>query len=288
MHYWLRTIVLLYFLSAGLVPTYAAECDEDADATVRRQAEQKVVLLERLTGDTDPVRRVFASGNADAIAAIKAAREFAVLARQEVDTGCTVDAAKSVAQGLSQTTRAFALARSEAVVGEQDYQALHRRTTSFLQMLQSQPAELQGIAPTDLAGMQRQVTRAELMAVNGDYRDASDELRPVADRLQRRLIAIFDQQTVFYEKKFASPQDEYRYLAEQYRGYRMLLLQLSKEKPLPFSGRQAYENALQNAADLRDLAVQLAGDGEWQAALVTMQDALRDCEKALRLTGVMY
>jgi len=288
MHYWLRTIVLLYFLSAGLVPTYAAECDEDADATVRRQAEQKVVLLERLTGDTDPVRRVFASGNADAIAAIKAAREFAVLARQEVDTGCTVDAAKSVAQGLSQTTRAFALARSEAVVGEQDYQALHRRTTSFLQMLQSQPAELQGIAPTDLAGMQRQVTRAELMAVNGDYRDASDELRPVADRLQRRLIAIFDQQTVFYEKKFASPQDEYRYLAEQYRGYRMLLVQVSEEKQLPFSGRQAYENALQNAADLSDLAVQLAGDGEWQAALVTMQDALRDCEKALRLTGVMY
>ncbi|RLA26961.1 MAG: hypothetical protein DRR11_19025 [Gammaproteobacteria bacterium] len=288
MQYSQRTIVLLYFLSAGLVATYAAECDEDADATVRRQAEQKVVLLERLTGDADPVRRVFDSGNADAIAAIKAARELAVLARQEVDAGCSVNAAKSVAQGLSQTTRAFALARSEAVVGEQDYQALHRRTTSFLQILQSQPAELQGIAPTDLSGIQRQVSRAELMAVNGEYGEASDELGPVADRLQRRLIAIFDQQTVYYERKFASPQDEYSYLTEQYRGYRMLLLQLSKEKPLPFSGRQAYENALQDAANLSESAVQLAGDGDWQAALVAIQDALKNCEKALRLTGVMY
>jgi len=288
MRYSQRTIVLLYFLSAGLAVTFAAECDEESDAAARRQAEQKVVLLERLTGDTDPVRRVFDSGNADAIAAIKAARDSAVLARQEVDAGCSASAAKSVAQGLSQTSRAFALARSEAVVGEQEYQALHRRATSFLQMLQSQPTELQGIAPADLSGMQRQVSRAELMAVNGEYGEASDELGPVADRLQRRLIAIFDQQTVYYERTFASPQDEYSYLTEQYRGYRMLLLQLSKEKPLPFSGRQAYENALQDAANLSESAVQLAGDGDWQAALVAMQDALRNCEKALRLTGVMY
>jgi len=279
MRYSQRTIVLLYFLSAGLAVTFAAECDEESDAAARRQAEQKVVLLERLTGDTDPVRRVFDSGNADAIAAIKAARDSAVLARQEVDAGCSASAAKSVAQGLSQTSRAFALARSEAVVGEQEYQALHRRATSFLQMLQSQPTELQGIAPADLSGMQRQVSRAELMAVNGEYGEASDELGPVADRLQRRLIAIFDQQTVYYERTFASPQDEYSYLTEQYRGYR---------KPLPFSGRQAYENALQDAANLSESAVQLAGDGDWQAALVAMQDALRNCEKALRLTGVMY
>jgi len=288
MRYSQRTIILLYFLSAGLALTYAAECDEEVDATVRRQAEQKVVLLERLTGDTDPVRRVFDSGNADAIAAIEAARESAMLARQEVDAGCSANAGESVAQGLSQTSRAFALARSEAVVGEQEYQALHRRTTSFLQMLQSQPAELQGIAPADLSGIQRQVSRAELMAVDGEYGEASDELGPVADRLQRRLIAIFDQQTVYYEKEFAGPQDEYRYLAEQYRGYRMLLLQISEEKQLPFSGRQSYENALQNAASLNDSAVQLAGDGKWQAALVAMQDALKNCEKALRLTGVMY
>lgn len=288
MRYSQRTIVLLYFLSAGLAVTSAAECDEVIEATVHRQAEQKVVLLERLTGDTDPVRRVFDSGKADAIAAIEAARELAMLARQEVDAGCSVNAAETVAQGLSQIARAFALARSEAVVGEQEYRALLERTTSFLQMLQAQPAELQGIAPADLSGMQRQVSRAELMAVNGEYAEASGELGPVADRLQRRLIAIFDQQTVYYERKFASPQDEYTYLAEQYRGYRMLLLQLGTEKQLPFSARGAYENALQNAAKLSDSAVQLADNGEWQGALVTMQDALRDCEKALRLTGVMY
>ena len=288
LRYLQRMMVLLYALINGAAVTFAAECGSADDAAARHQAEQKVVLLERLSGDTGPVQRVFDSGRADAIAAIEAARESARRARQEVDAGCSIAAVESVAHGLSEVSHALRLARDEAVVGEQEYRALHGRTTSYLQMLQSQPVELQGIAPADLAGMRRQLSQAELLAVHGEYEQANEALGPIADRLQRRLIDLLDQQTVYYAREFGSPQDEYQYLAEQYRGYRMLLRQISVERPPPFSSRQDYASALQNATEASEAAAQLAGDGDWQAALAAMQGALKNCENALRLTGVMY
>jgi len=284
----LLIIVLPYALLSGAAVAIAAECTDEIDDAVRRQAEQKVVLLERLTGDIDPVRRVFDSGRADAIAAIALARESVALAKQEADAGCSVRAAEIAANGLNQAARAFSLVRDEAVVGEQEYQLLHMRTTSFLQMLESQSAESQDIGVADLIGMRRQLSRAEIMAINGEFRKASEELGPVADRLERRLMAIFDQQTIFYERDFGKPEDEYAYLVEQYRGYLMLMRQVTAERQLPFSRRQSYENALQNAANLNDAAAKLAGNDDWQHALAVMQDAIGDFEKALRLIGVVY
>jgi len=288
MRYPLRMIVLLHALLTGTVVATAAECNDEVDDAVRYQAEQKVVLLERLTGDTDPVRRVFDSGNAGAIAAIEAARESVALARQKVDARCIVAAADLAGKGLIQVSQAFRLARDEAVIGEQEYQALHRRTTSFLQMLESRPLESQGIGAADLIGMRRQLNRAELMAVNGEFNEASEELGPVADRLERRLIAILDQQTIYYAREFGNPEDEYAYLVEQYRGYGLLLQQVVAESQLPFSRRQSYENALQNAAKLDAAAAKFADVGDWQAALAAMQGALDNFEKALRLSGVVY
>jgi hypothetical protein len=286
--YLLRMIFLLHALAGGAVLAIAAECNDAVDDAVRRRAEQKVLLLERLTGDTDPVQRVFDSGRVDAIAAIEAARKSVTLARQEVDAGCSSKAGQTAVNGLSQAAQAFRLSRDETVVGVQEYQALHRRTTSFLQMLESQPVELQGIGAADLAGMRRQLNRSEILAVNGDFREASEELGPVADRLERRLITILDQQTVYYEKEFANSEDEFAYLIEQYRGYRLLLRHVTAEKQLPFSRRASYENALQNASNFNDGATKLADNGDWQPALAAMQEAIGSIEKALRLIGVVY
>jgi len=288
MHYPLQLSLLLHALLTGTVIAIAAECNDEIDDAERYQAEQKVVLLERLTGDTVPVRRVFDSGSADAIAAIEAARESVMLARQEVDARCIVAAADLAAKGLIQLSQALRLARDDAVVGEQEFQALHRRTTSFLQMLESRPVESHAIGAADLIGMRRQLNRAELMAVNGEFNEASEELGPVADRLERRLIAILDQQTIYYAREFGNPEDEYAYLVEQYRGYGLLLQQVVAESQLPFSRRQSYENALQNAAKLDAAAAKFADVGDWQAALAAMQGALDNFEKALRLSGVVY
>jgi hypothetical protein len=271
-------------------PVHAQElgCEVTDDPALHRQAEQKIVLLERLSGDTDPVRRVLESGDPNATGLLEAARDSVALARESLDAGCAKNASDLAATGLGQASQAFQLVRKQNVGLEREYRALQRRTTGFLEVLESQNAGVQGITADDLAGIRRQLDRAELMAIDGDYDDASALLRPVADRLQRRLLAIFDQQTIYYERDFAGPADEYAYIVEQYNGYRLLLQQLADERPLPFSSRENYESALRDATTLSEQAARLAAENDWEKSLAAMREALNKCEQALRLTGISY
>lgn len=273
---------------AQVVHADQPQCDSGGDEGLRRQAEQKIVLLERLTADTEPVRRVLESGDSDAITLLEAARDSTTLARQSLDGGCAADAVEMATTGLGQVSRAFQLVRDQDVGREREYKALHRRTAGFLQVLESQEAGVQGISADDLAGIRRQVDRAELLAIDGKYDDATTLLIPVADRLQRRLIAIFDQQTIYYERDFDGPEDEYAYIVEQYNGYQLLLQQLAEERQPPFGSRQSYETALQDASRLSEEAARYAAANEWQSSLAAMREALKKCEQALRLTGIRY
>jgi len=276
----------LYFAPAVLADQ--EQCAVNADESLRGQAEQKIVLLERLAGDTEPVRRVLDSGDTDAIMLLEAARNSATTARQSLNAGCTAHAADMATTGLGQASLAFQLVRNQTVGMEREYKVLHRRTKGFLNVLESRETSEQGISADDLTGIGRQLDRAELLAINGRYDDATALLKPVADRLQRRLMAIFDQQTIYYERDFAGPEDEYAYIVEQYNGYLLLLEQLVDERPPPFSSRQNYEQALQDAARLNQEAKQLATTNDWQSSLAAMHEALKKCEIALQLTGVTY
>jgi len=264
------------------------ECVADEDETARVRAEQTVLLLERLVTDSNRVQQVMESGRPDALADLEAAGDAVTGTHEFLVLGCNASAAALAIDGLNQASRAFQAARNKASVGAVAFQALYQRTESFLTALQAQPEDLRGVSTDDLVGMQRQIIRAETMAVNGNYGGASALLAPVADRLERRLFVIFDQRTIYYERNFATVQDEYNYLAEQYRGYELLLDQVPSQRTLPYSTRAGYDRARQDAALLDEQAAQQAGAGDWPAAVDTENQALQHCERALRLIGVNY
>ena len=159
---------------------------------------------------------------------------------------------------------------------------------SFLQTLESQPEEARGVSVADITGMHRQIERAEELAINGNHEAAADLLKPVVDRLERRLAAIYDQQTVYYEKKFEGPEDEYAYLVQQFRGYRMLMEQYAGDRQPPHNARQAYDNFLKSAADLADSSELHAQAADWGLALEEMHEAVTNFERAMRLIGIGY
>ncbi len=280
-----RSVALLSICVVRSVPAAAADCDTGTDLT-GAQAEQKIVLLERLVGDTGLARRVDESGQTDAIASIEAARQSAILAREKLEAGCAGTAAELAAVGLNRASQALWLVQNQVAVGEQKYQALHGRIASYLQMLEAESVESQGVGAADLAGIRRQLDRAEVMAVDAQYSEAVKLLEPVADRLERRLVVIREQQAAYNEREFGKPQDEYAYLGDQYRAYLILLQQLTDGRQLPISGRQTYDTALQDAERSNAAAVQLAGNGDWSAALTSMREALNNCQIAIRLFGV--
>lgn len=283
--------VIISMFALSIERTAASQefsCAPSTDPAVIKQAEQKLVLLLRMVGDTGPAKRVDDSGNADAQAALAEARAHSARASELLDEGCGAESIEQSTSGLGRASKAFSLARNRAPQGDSAYRAVLERTTSFLQTLESQSAAGTGMNEADITGMKRQIVRAEELAINGNYQAAADLLKPVVDRLERRLAAIYDQQTVYYEKKFEGPADEYAYLEQQYRGYRMLMEQYSGDRQPPHSARQSYENFLKAAGELADSAAMHAQTSEWDLALDEMRKALTSYERAMRLIGIGY
>ena len=280
----------MFLLAAAGWPAVAGaqDCVADNDDVAKTRAEQSILLLDRLVADENRAKQVADSGSADAMAALEEARQAATRVHEFLAVGCNQPAAAIVVEGINRASEAFRLARQQTSAGIDEYRMLAGRAESFLAALETQPPELRGVSDDDFIGMQRQLGRAREMATDSNYEGAVDLLKPVADRLERRLIAIFDQRTIVYEKNFATPADEFEYLAEQYRGYELLLDQVASQRPLPFSVQQSYDRARQAAAHLDQEARALAASGEWQDAIDTESGALEHCEQALRLIGIRY
>jgi hypothetical protein len=269
-------------------PAQDVDCEPIGGAAAIKQAEQKLVLLLRMVGDTGPAKRVDEGENEQAKGFLAEAREQAARSGTLLDEGCAAGSIELSTAGLSSASKAFSLARNRAPGSDRIYREIKQRTASFLQTLESRPVEDRGVGEADIAGMHRQIERAEEMALNGNYQAAADLLKPVVDRLERRLAVIYDQQTVYYEKKFDGPADEYAYLQQQHRGYRMLFEQYAGDRKPPHAAQQSYENYLSSAVTLAEDAGVHAQTGEWDAALEKMRLAVRSYERAMRLVGIGY
>ncbi len=280
-------VVVLLFLGDGAT-AQATDCTPSSDPAVIKQAEQKLVLLQRMVGSGGPAKRVDDGDSEEAKQVLEQARSDATRASLVLDAGCGAEAIALATSGLSLASKAFAAARSQGPGSDAVYREVHGRTTSFLQSLEAQPPEVRGMGDADIAGMHRQIESAEQLAVKGDYEAASKLLRPVVDRLERRLVAIYDQKTVYYEKSFDGPEDEYAYFAQQYQGYQMVLDRFAGSKQPPRSAKQMYDKLLATAADQASAAEGHAQASDWDTALAEMQEAVTNCERAMRLIGIGY
>jgi len=256
------------------------------DTNRSSQIEQKIVLLQRLMEDSEPLRRAESSGNAQALESIDKARQALSGARKALEEGCVSDASALSSEGLKLATAAFRTAAPESRQTRDNYEAAIRQATTFMLSLESQPEELLGLSGEDLMGIERQIDRAKLLAADGAFEDATQLLMPVNDRLQRRLLRILNDKTLYYEKNFATPADEYSYLKEQYDGY--LLLLRSGEKTVPYSAKKRVDSLLENASLRRVAAEDSAQAQQWPEALLSMQDALKFGEQAIQAAGYAY
>jgi len=263
----------------------AADCERE-DRGKMPAVEQKVALLERLLTDSEPLRRAEASGDPATLERIAGARTVLGDARAALDEGCVATASSLSSEGLKLATQAFKATPAANPQLRDNYEAEFQQATSFILSLESQPRENWGVSEEDFTNMERQIERAESLASNGSFAEATRLLAPVNDRLQRRLLEILNDKTIYYEKAFESPAAEYAYLKEQYSGYLMLLR--SGDKQASYSAEKRITTLLDDAASQFAAAEKLAGLGEWTEAIAGMEAALASCDRAVRATGYIY
>ena len=279
---WGLTAIVFATLGGG---AHAADCSGD-DPAKAKQVGQKIDLLERLLGDSEPMRRAEQIGDSETLLSIVTAKKTLDEAKQALADGCIDEASTLSSDGLKLASTAFRKAPKRDTRVRENYEAALQQATSFMLSLESYPEEVRGLGPEDLVGIERQMERAESIASNGDFAQAGQLLVPVNDRLQRRLTSILDNKTIYYEKSFATPADEYAYLKEQYEGY-MLLLQ-SGQKTVAYSAKTRVDEQLNSAMTQYAAAEQSAATEAWDDAIASMLEAVSACEVAVRTTGYSY
>ena len=281
-----RIYVVVLLLLAMWSGAWAADCDGE-DQGKARQVGQKLDLLARLLDDSEPVRRAQREGNEEALAKIEEARQSLSNARAALDGGCIADASSLSSAGLKLATTAFRKSPNASKgQARETYEGALQLSTSFLLSLEAQPEDLRGLNAEDLVGIERQIERAESMASSGSFAEAAQLLAPVNDRLQRRLAALLNNKTLYYEKNFATLAEEYAYYKEQYEGYLMLLK--TGQKEASYSARNRVTALLDSAATLYEDAEASAAAESWDNAIVKIQDAVSHSEKAVRASGYTY
>ena len=271
---------LLAMATAG-----AADC-EPGTAKQAAQAEQKIRLLEKLTSDSEPLRRLQRSDDRAALATLDNAAAIMASAKKALADGCQADAARLSNEALRLVTEAFRSSSTSPTDAHAEFRNEHERAQAFLLSLRGRSADETGLDVEAIAGIERQLRNAESMAASGSVAEARKLLEPVNDRLQRRLLELFDQRTIYYEHEFATAQDEYAYLREQYDGYMMLLL--DGGKVAPYSARKRVTSLLESASGLDVQAREYEGAQQWADAIAAMNAALEYCEQATRAMGYTY
>jgi len=269
----------LFMILLSGVAVAANHCKSVDKLVEKKQAEQKIVLLERMTTDSMPAIRVRDSGSDEGRRLLSKAQEEAADARRAFESGCFSDASRLAAGGLQSASLAFRAAGESSEVARRDFQSMYNRAESVLDTISKQPEDSIGIKSAELAGMRRQLERAQALALQGAYADATPLLKPVIDRLERRLIDMFHQETLIYRRDFSHPSEEYDYLAEQYRGYTLLLETRA-------NGRA--REALIAASEFATSASREAANRNWTTAIAAMEDAIGHCERAVMLAGFYH
>jgi hypothetical protein len=263
-------------------------CEPDIGKTEKSSAQQKIVLLERMISSSEPAQRVMNIGSESAKALLDKARNEAADARTLFGQDCYEEASRLAAQGLATASTAFRGAASPDAAEVDEYERLLRQTRSLLDTIEKQGEAVSGLDAATLGGMQRQLARAEQLALVGQHDSASSLLVPIADRLERRLFDVFDRQTLTYARTHSSPAEEYAYLAENYRGYR-LLLESHRPSQAGIRGNEAAVAALlSDAESLVKLAEAEKSRERWAEAISALQQAIEHCERASRISGLQF
>lgn len=281
---------------AGLAGVIAFAAGAESTLSGPRTAlEHKEALVRRLLNDSPAVQRIDASGNAQAQAFFRDARErhgealrlmaAADLPRAEQELNEALWLAGKARQLVPDPMlRAIELrfqnrGLSRAIEALRDAYAAHRARASGV--------GVESLAPDAVLTRTRErLEQAEALAASENVHEANAALRAAERELMLAMMQALGSTTVHVSARFEKPADEYAYEAARRRGY-LELLPLARAQLNP--GREAVaamERHAASSASWNDRAEKHAARHEYGAALEAMRHSTAALQGALTAAGL--
>ncbi|HEX6827573.1 MAG TPA: hypothetical protein VF104_01190 [Burkholderiales bacterium] len=285
-------ILALAFAGTAVLPPLApatAHAQGAADAAPNRGVvEQKLKLLESLL-NSPKTAQISAGGDTEAAALISQARKGLEEARLALAAGDTTKAGALLDQALKASSTASS---RTARAGQDDAQRVRNR--QMLDELNSYSASLtQAVlekgSAEGTAAVQRidkLVAQAGQMTAAGQHAEAGKLISEALNLAVATLSALRSGQTVVLSLKFDTPADEYAYEQKRHQSNLMLVEVLVREGKVEEGRRQLLERFVDESAQLKQQAEQLATAGDYAGAIKSMEKANDRLLTGLRASGL--
>ncbi|MDH4275026.1 MAG: hypothetical protein OEW08_08310 [Gammaproteobacteria bacterium] len=130
------------------------------------------------------------------------------------------------------------------------------------------------------------VNEAAQLAAKNQYDAANPKLQQAQRVITLAINEMLHQQTLVYDKNFATPKDEYEFELGRHDSY-VELIPVAKEQRAPSADlEKLIEPFSAKAENLRAMAVKTAGEGDHKNAVLMLQAGTENVQRILRLLGV--
>ncbi len=283
-------------VKAALATTVKTSSDSRRKTAVVTESavRQKLGYAQMVIG-SGSAKRVEASGNQSAIGMLNTARGQIDASKMSLDGGRLQQAMDEVNEGLRLMTAASREITTESEMAGVNQKAKYDELSNSLKTYEGsykknterakkskQPAKVS----LDEAEYDRLTQQGHALAGKGDYVAANKSLEKAQNMITAVLTSMLHAQTVTYDKEFETPQEEYEYELARLENYEELV-------PLAVEQRQPSQRALdlidsfvQKAAKIKDEGKGVAAKGDYKMAIMAMQAATSNLQRALRMAGV--
>ena len=164
-----------------------------------------------------------------------------------------------------------------------DFQASHKDSYERIKKKQGSDAAVD----YDKDKVEKMRKEANELAKKGDYPSANDKLASAQRLVTGAIQKMLNAQTIVYDLKFESAQEEYEYERRRFVSYEELIpIAIEQKKPTE-QVVKLMDSFVKKGKSLYDRAIQKAKEGDFPTAIAMLQDATKDVRRALRMAGVM-
>lgn len=295
----------IYVLDEGedLAEVKAAVASSEVKATSQRRpimgvsegaVRQKLSYAQMVLG-SGSAKRVEASGNENALAMLNNARSQVDAAKVSLDGGQLQTAMNQVNAGLRLLTAASREITTDSEMAGIDYKARYEELNNSLETYEgSYKRNLERAAKTkepvrsslDEAEYRRLVDEGHMLASQDDYAGAAKSLEKAQGMITAILTDMLHAQTVTYDKKFETPKEEYEYELARLESYEELVPLAIEQKQPSERALELIDSFVQKAAKIKGEGQEVAARGDYKMAIMAMQAATSNLQRALRMAGV--
>ena len=281
-------------LKASLSQSAAAKTTERKLTVTEGGVKQKISYADLVLASAS-AKRVQDSGNAQAIATLDRAKREVAAAKTSLGAGQLDDAMRQVDEGLKLVTAASRQITTESELSGVNYRAKYEELLNSLNTYETsyernvarakkmgQPLK----SELNSAEYQKLVNDGKALGARSDHAGAVKKLDKAQVMITSVLTSMLDSQTVVYDKNFETPKEEYDYELARLESYEELIPIAIEQKQPSEQVVNLIDGFVNKAAGIKQEGQAIASKGDYKMAIMAMQAATSNLQRALRLAGV--